>query len=153
MNNLESLLSSDDTDNTIIELDSFISELCSFGDDIEKLSQPQKQFYFNQCLEREINNGGFNQYFWNSSGNFAHETLMSLQLTGASTTADILQQAIDQFPNGIVPQDWTNRQEMVEQIEEIANEVWEELDQKFYEYADNLNTLNLDFVKQHIDEF
>ena len=153
IDNLETLLSSEDTNGSIIELDNFIGELCSYGDDLDKLTEPQKQFYYNQCLEREINNGGFNQYFINSSGDFAHQTIQSLTTIGASTTADILQKAIDQFPDKKVPQDRDERIELVEQIEETANEVWEELDGKFFEYADDLNTLNLNFVRQHKADF
>lgn len=151
--NLETLLSSEDTNKSIIELDNFISDLCAYGDEMEKLTEPQKQFYYNQCLEREINNGGFNQYFINSSGDFAHQTIQSLKSIGANMTADILQKAIDQFPDKKVPQDRDERIEIVEQIEETANEVWEELDGKFFEYADDLNTLNLNFVRDHRADF
>ena len=151
--NLETLLSSDDTDGSIIELYTFIAKLCSYGDEMDKLTEPQKQFYYNQCLEREINNGGFNQYFFNSSGDFANLTIQSLQTIRANTTADILQKAIDQFPDKKVPLDWTERQEILEQIQDTADPVWEELDQKFYEYADDLNTLNLNFIRQHKADF
>ena len=72
---LEKLLSSDDINNSIIELDNFIGELCSYVDNMNKLTEEQKQFYYNQCLEREVNNGGFHQYFFNSSGNFAQFNL------------------------------------------------------------------------------
>lgn len=99
--------------------------------------------------EREVNNGGFNQYFINSSGEFAHQTIQSLKRIGANTTADILQKAIDQFPDKKVPQDRDERNELVEQIEATANEVWNELDQQFFQYTDDLNTLNLHYVKQH----
>lgn len=153
IDNLEALLSSDDTNGSIIELDDFIGELCSYGDDMDKLTEPQKQFYYNQCLEREINNGGFNQYFINSSGDFAHQTIQSLRAVGATATADILQKAIDQFPDKIVPQDRDKRIELVEHIEETANEVWEELEQKFFEYADDLITLNLNFIELNKADF
>lgn len=153
IDNLETLLSSEDSNGSIIELDNFIGAICSYGDEMDKLTEPQKQFYYNQCLEREINNGGFNQYFINSSGDFAHQTIQSLTAIGATTTADILKKAIDQFPDKKVPQDRDKRVEIVERIEETANEVWEELDQKFFEYADGLNTLNLNFVRQNKSDF
>ena len=149
IDNLETLLSLDNTNKSIIELDNFIGDLCAYGDNMDKLTEPQKQFYYNQCLEREINNGGFNQYFANSSGGFAHQTDQSLILIGASATAQILQKAIDQFPDNKVPQDRNKRIELVEQMEVTSNDVWEELEEKFFEYEDNLNMLNLSFVKQY----
>jgi hypothetical protein len=150
---LEKLLSADDINGSIIELDNYIGDLCSYGDEMDKLTEQQKQFYYNQCLEREINNGGFNQYFFNSSGDFAQKTIQSLRTIGANKTADILQQANDQFPNGNVPEDITERQEILEQIQETADPVWEELDQKFFAYEDDLNTLNIEFVKKNKDKF
>jgi hypothetical protein len=150
---LEKLLSSDDSNGGIIELDNHIGELCSYGDEIDKLTEEQKLFYYNQCLEREINNGGFNQYFFNSSGDFANQTVQSLLTIGAKKTADNLQKAIDQFPDKITPQNRTERQEILEQIEETANPIWEELDQKFFAYEDDLNTLNIEFVRKNKDKF
>ena len=123
------------------------------ADTLDSVTGEQKLFYHNQCLEREINNGGFNQYFFNSSGDFAHKTIQSLQTIGANKTADILQKAIDQFPNSNVPEDRTERQEILEQIEETADVVWEDLDQKFFSYEDDLNTLNIEFVRKNKDKF
>ncbi len=151
--NLEKLLSSDDMNGSIIELDNYIGEFCSYGDEMEKLTEQQKQFYYNQCLEREVNNGGFNQYFYNSSGNFAHLTVLSLRIINANTTADILQKAINQFPNKEVPRNRTERQVILEQIEEVADPIWEELDQKFFVYEDDLNLLNIEFIRQNKDKF
>lgn len=150
---LEKLLLSDDINSSIIELDNYIGELCSYGDEMDKLTEGQKQFYYNQCLEREINNGGFNQYFFNSSGDFAHLTVQSLRTINANTTADILQKAIDQFPDKNVPNNRTERQEILEQIQEMADPVWEELDQKFFTYEDDLNTLNIEFIRKNKDKF
>lgn len=153
IDSLEELLNSDDINSSIIDLDNFIGELCAYSDNMEILTKPQKNFYLNQNLEREINNGGFNQYFINSSGDYAHEVVHSLKLIGANYTADILQKAIDQFPDKKVPKNKDERIEIVEGIEETANEVWEELDQKFYEYVDDLNALNIEYVRRNKEHF
>jgi hypothetical protein len=150
---IDALLTSDDTNNSIIALDNYICKLCSWGDTLEQLTEPQKNFYFNQNLEREINNGGFNQFFFNSSGDFTHETIGSLRLIGADKTADILQQAVNEFPNSNVPKDRTERQEVLEQIEDKANVVFEQLEQKFQAYEDNLNELNLKYVRENPNWF
>ncbi|MBN8667253.1 MAG: DMP19 family protein [Chitinophagales bacterium] len=150
---IDTLLSSPNTNNAIIEIDNYVCKLCSYGDALDRLTEPQKHFYFNQNIEREINNGGFNQYFYNSSGDFAHETITSLRTINANKTADILQQAIDQFPSSVVPKNRANRQEILEQIEDTANEVWEQLDQAFYKYEDNLYELNIEYIKQNRNSF
>ncbi|TNE79852.1 MAG: DUF4375 domain-containing protein [Bacteroidetes bacterium] len=150
---LEKLLTSDDINGSIIQLDNFIGELCSYGEEMESLTDAQKLFYYNQCLEREVNNGGFSQYFFNASGDFAHQTVQSLKTIGANKTADILKKAIDQFPNSNVPEDRTERQDVISQIQETAEVVWEELDQKFFSYEDDLNALNIEFVRKNKDKF
>jgi Domain of unknown function (DUF4375) len=142
-----------DTDKLILDLDTYLCELSSYGDKLEKLTAAQKTFYFNQYLEKEINNGGFNQYFYNSSGDFSHQTIISLRQINAIKTAEILQLAIDQFPNSIVPKDRSERQEILEQIEEKADEVWEQLENSFLEYEDNLYDLNIEFIKQNRSSF
>ena len=43
--------------------------------------------------------------------------------------------------------------EILEQIEETADVVWEDLDQKFFSYEDDLNTLNIEFVRKNKDKF
>jgi hypothetical protein len=151
--NLDSLLSSDDVNGSIIELDNFIGELCDYGDDYNNLTEHQKLFYLNQNLEREINNGGFEQYFRNSNGDNAHETILSLKAIGAYKTSDILQQAIDQFPNKQVSKAREERIKTIEQIENAVNEVWNKLDQNFFKYEDDLNALNISYVKKYKDFF
>ena len=95
----------------------------------------------------------FNQYFTNSSGDFAHETIAALKSIGANRTADLLQQAINQFPNYYVPKDNAKRKEILDIIENSANEVWDELDKAFYKYEDNLYVLNIAYLKQNRNFF
>ena len=150
---IDELLLSENKNNSIIELDNFICKLCNWGEKLDNLTEEQMYFFFNQNLEREINNGGFIQYFYNSSGDSAHETINSLKIIGADRTAIILQQAIDQFPQKTVPQNRTERQDIMEKIEEKVTEIFEELDLKFLAYEDDLNTLNIEFVRQNKDKF
>ena len=153
MENLENLLKSDNLNDSIIEIDNYVSELCQWGEDLEKLTEPQRNFYFNQCLEREVNGEGFSGYFTNSSGRYAHQTVETLKLIGANNFAKILQKAIDKFPKKVVPQDDEEREEIVEQLEEKNDEIWEKLDDKFYEYPEDLNQLNINYIIQNKDFF
>jgi len=150
---IESILSSDDLNGSIIELDNQICEQCSWGDDLDALTEPEKNFYYNQEFEREINNGGFSQYFFNTAGGYANNTIISLQLIGANKTASILQAAINQFPDNKIPLDHVDRQNAIELIADEAYKAWEELDQKFFLYEDDLNALNINYVKQNISAF
>jgi hypothetical protein len=148
--NMDSLLNSSDTHSSIIELDNYICKVCAYGEQLEKLSHPQKLFFFNQQLEREVNSGGFNSYFYYSYADYAYETVDSLKSVGAEKFANILQQAIDLFPNSKVPMNLAERQTFVDQV---PSEKWTELDNEFYAYPEDLNTLNLKFVREHREHF
>ncbi len=151
--NLEQLLNSEDVNNSIITLDEYISDLSNLGDNIELLSGEQKVFFFNQIFEREVNHGGFEYFFWNSSGNFVHEVLESLKQIGANKTLGLLQAAINEFPGGKVPTDINERQSLIEKIEDEANPKWDVLFNSFLEYEDDLNALNFEFIKQNKNSF
>jgi hypothetical protein len=121
-------------------------------DDLKELSEPQKNFYLNQVLEAEVNNGGFSQYFLNN-GEYAHETVDSLKAIGAEKTADLLQKAINKFPKSKVPKDWDERYDRLEKIEDKDDEIWDKFDDKFYDYEDNLNELNLNYIRENLDKW
>ena len=152
INELDELLNSDDVNGSIIDIDNFIGDLCSHGMETEKLSAAQRVFYLNQNLEREVNNGGFEQFFINSSGDRALETVDSLREIGAHKTAQILQRAAGIFPNSYVPKD---RGERIELITESfsGGGVWDKLDDEFLRYEDDLNELNMEFIRKHRDQF
>ncbi len=147
---IDALLASKDSNGSIIELDNYICELCEYGQHLERLSEPQRVFYFNQELEREINSGGFSSFFYYSYANYFDETIASLKSIGAFQFAALLQDATTVFPNNQVPKDLNERQELVESF---AEDAWKEYDDKFYAYPENLNKLNLEYVRKHKDLF
>jgi hypothetical protein len=53
-----------------------------------------RAIYTTTVLENEVVNGGFNQYFWNSSGQLAFIALEGLDLIGATAHAALLRAAI-----------------------------------------------------------
>jgi hypothetical protein len=73
---------------------------------------PQVQVaYCIHKLESEVNNGGFHQFFLNSSGEYVPETLRALNAIGAVTTRDLLERAVAiGFPKGY-PADAKQHQE------------------------------------------
>ena len=67
----------------VMEIDTYLNSKSDYGENIEKLNPSQKTFLFVENLEREINNGGFNQFYFNSSGDFSQETVNALLEIGA----------------------------------------------------------------------
>ncbi len=141
-----------DLNDIIIAAEQYVGRLCEWGHNLNSLTEPQKNFFLNQIFEMEINNGGISQYFFNS-GQYAHHTLDALKAIGASRTAEILQVAINRFPEGIVPYDDAEREDMLENIEDENEDVWEPLEDIFYKYEDDLNALNLKYIRDNIEYF
>lgn len=145
------MVDSGDATTTVIEVDNYVSQLCEYGERMEDLSAPQKVFYLNQNLEREVNNGGFHQFFFNSSGDHSDETVGALEAIGAMKTADLLRSSIAKFPGGTVPRDQDDRQVLM--IDTLSNGVFEELDERFFAYEDPLTDLNFEWIRNNAGEF
>jgi hypothetical protein len=91
-------------------------------------------------LEAEVNNGGIHQYFYNSAGDNTAETIQALEAIGALRMADIMRRAAGRFPGGAPPKERLARQDVL--LDYFANiEVFQDLDDEFYEYPDKLADL------------
>jgi hypothetical protein len=150
---LDKILKMDDETSILIEIDEYLNGKSEYCEKIDKLNESQLTFIIIENLEREINNGGFNQFYFNSSGDFSHETIDELIKIGANKTADIVKKANSQFPDNKVPKDRTERQEILEQIEDKANEIWDTCDNDFYKYEDKIGALLIEFVKANKTDF
>jgi len=87
-------------------------------------------------LIMEVNNGGFNQYFFNSAGDDAASTLEILKRIDAVETAKLLEDAISRFPDSTVPPERETRQEILEEIDP-EEELFEDLDSKVWSLAED----------------
>ncbi len=143
------LIATGDIEESMNELDTYICELCNFGDNINLLNEPQKNFYLIQTFEREMDNGGFSQFFFTSSGDYSHETVKSLRVAGADDMAELLLRSFEQFPDKTVVADRRSRQEILEQIEENAEENWGKLELEFYKREPKLTVVLWEYVKQN----
>ena len=104
---------------------------------LDALNDKEKAIYTIWWLEAEVNNGGFNQYFWNSAGDDAALSLQSLNKIGATKTAELLKRAIDVAFSGSLPLTRDDRQKQLEIDEDKKIEALGELDDRFYEYQEN----------------
>ncbi len=118
-------------------------------DGYEALTQPERVAYCVDALEREVNNGGFQQFFANSSGDTASDTLAALEALGAAGAADLVRRAIAVFPNAQPPVDREQRLDLLEQLPGEAADTWSQLDGEFCRYPDDLPALLRQYVGQH----
>ena len=88
-------------DKILIELSSS-TKTKVYKEDFANQSFPQKVFSAIWEVEAEVNNGGFSQYFWNSSNESAHFVVQALEMIGAPQTASICHRAVAAaFPQGL----------------------------------------------------
>lgn len=81
------------------------------------------------AFENETNNGGIGQFFFNSSGDFALETIVSLRLIGSDELAAILTDAVALFPNA---QPSSDRKVRWDELDSVDLKSLEELDNRFF---------------------
>lgn len=67
----------------------------NYGEDsFSKMPKILKTVYLINEFESEVNNGGFLQFFTNSSGKYTNETIESLGLIGANYMKNLLEKAV-----------------------------------------------------------
>lgn len=109
--------------------------------DLVTLNDEENLIYSIAILEQEVNNGGFGQYFFNTSGSLAYLTLESLEKVGAKKTKKLLEQAIKIAFDGNIPSDWDERQEKLLTLDKYGEEKLNELDHQFYKTEENIEEL------------
>lgn len=130
------------------------SERTKFGkEDFASQSVPQKVFSALWEVESEVNNGGFSQYFVNSSAESAHFLVDALRTIGAPKTADICQRAIAAaFPAGLPKSEEAIRSAAADFSDDMLEKL-EPIDQEFFSYPHNLTDLLFAHVSRHPEEF
>ena len=120
----------------------------SVEDELEHISQGtpgQRALYATTLFMREVDNGGLEQFFWNSSGLYSEEVLKGFELLGMHHHAELVRKAFSFFPNGKVPIDWEKREDYLEskgydskvdQVKEFYSSLNDELygEEKLYPY-------------------
>jgi hypothetical protein len=104
-------------------------------------------------VEMEVNNGGFDQYFWNSPGNHAAEAVQALRELGALYTAGLVAEASAQFGPDGPDADRERRWKQMDGLSEVVRDRWSALDDRFYEYRDDLPHLAASYIRSNRDQF
>jgi hypothetical protein len=121
-------------------------------DDFSNLNEFEKTFIYLDILEQNVTDGGFIQFFFNSSGQYTHEVFQAYHAIKAENTVDILTKAIYLFPEMPVPKNLKVRQQIL--MEKDSNiDLWDEVDTEFYKYEDNIISLTLAYVRNNIAHF
>ena len=102
-----------------------------------------------EALEAEVNNGGFDQFFFNSAGNRTRETIDALSAIGAHHTASIVRRAAGKFPGGVPPEDRFARQRLLLERVSPDSDAFNEEDAAFFEHREDLEALVSTYAGPH----
>lgn len=125
------------------------------GDDYENeyktvtnLSKGFQAVYTTFWVEAEVNNGGFNQYFWNSSGQFAIEAVEGFGAIGAPKHADLMKRAVAIFIKEMPKMKQYYELDTLDSFSESYDKTdLNKLDDEFYECDENLSALRTKYIR------
>lgn len=119
----------------------------------DKLSRPEKVFVCIWGLEGEVNNGGFDQYYFNSAGDHALDTVESLEAIGAKHTANLVRQANALFGETGPSPDRFARQKQLDALGDAKTKKLNEIEEEFFRYEDELGQLLESYVSKNAEAF
>ena len=124
-------------------------------DKISKLTKGQQAVFSTWWLEAEVNNGGFNQFYFNSSGQYAEMAEIGFKTIGAEKFSGLTLRANNIF---------TENKERLEEYDDGTMESFSEsykdnplnvLDTEFYKVCDseNISDLRIKYIRKNTKEF
>jgi hypothetical protein len=128
-------------------------ELNTLVTSFESQSEIQRVFSAVYKVEARVNGDGFDGVFRTIEPDMIRFAPTALRAIGATACAEIVAEAIAIVEPSVGPDDdW---EEAVDELvdEEDEDSVLERLDQRFYQYPDDLTILLFDYVKSHPETF
>lgn len=123
---------------------------------VMNLPLPERLTYVVVVFHNQVFNGGLHQYFFNSYGQFAFETINCLQLINAFPQAAILNTAIEHLklkePNSerLIAKIAKRELSCIADFEEETSEFLDKLDTEYYACDENLEQLLYSFLTKNI---
>lgn len=110
--------------------------------------------YSTWILEAEVNNGGFNQFFWNNSKQYAEDAKSGFKKIGDSAISKIVEEAIVVSKRDEEKVDALKKKgtwEAFSDSYEITG--FDKLDSQFIENSERVSSLRIKFIRSHPEMF
>ncbi|MCA6417862.1 MAG: DMP19 family protein [Cytophagales bacterium] len=122
---------------------------------VRSLSEGQKAIYVTWILEAEVNNGGFNQFYFNSSGQLADLGQDAFKTIGAIQFASLVGRADSIYDATKEDLEKYNDGTIESFSKSYDKNPLNDLDDKFYKlYKDEpLNQIKIKYIRDNIKEF
>ncbi|HVM72932.1 MAG TPA: DMP19 family protein [Anaerolineales bacterium] len=112
--------------------------------------------YSTWILESEVNNGGFNQFFINPSGQFTEMALMSLKRLNATKHYALLEKAIaihTQEKESYPLKKLYSRKTLKAFVTSYKYSSLDKCDKEFYKHGDGLSKLRVQYIRENPSDF
>lgn len=122
---------------------------------VSALNVGQRALFSVWCVDSEVHNGGFNQFYFNSSGPFAEMAVEGFKTFGAVKCATLMEKANILFSSIKVGLEKFNDGTLESFSKSYENNPLNELDREFYTLwkEENVSQRQIDYIRSHIDEF
>lgn len=109
----------------------------------DALLPEERDFILVWWLEAEASNGTLHQYFSNSTGDSAVDTLGALDRIGAQCAANVLRDALKLFGEGPYPTDRTRRNKA---LDSLPTDAFSNLTDRLFDESEDVRSLAIDRV-------
>ena len=119
--------------------------------DIPLLTEAERVVMAIEAMEREVNNGGFSQFFMNSSKHFAPYIVHALQSIDCTQFADLVASAIAQLR--LPPEfDGDDCDKSYMALMDEIDPALQELDLRYYDTVEPIGDRLFSYIEQHATE-
>jgi hypothetical protein len=119
----------------------------------EALTVPQRLYNAVFRLDAEVNNGGFSQCFFNSSGDTWRDAIAGLEAMKSEDRLALMRQAVAMFGKEGPSEDRTLRQDQLAKIERTSEGAFKALDHRYYGSKESIDVMGARYVLQQKEAF
>jgi len=120
---------------------------------LASFTRGERFVYAIEGMVREVNNGGWNQFFRNSSGALAFDLAPALEAVGSKKNLSIAQRALNIFGNPASLSEDDRGKQVDKVTKDGENNPWDALEGEFYENPEDLEAMIVEFIARNQAEF
>jgi len=151
--NLDELFTMGDPFELIFTLNGLIN--CQSEDDYRKLPEESRMVVALDAFHLEMENGGFEQFFFTASGNLSGDVRDYLARIGALKTCKLLDRIATMFPGGEIPEDRAVRKKIMDTLDDelVEGELFERETSEYRDGEEHILELLIAYLKPRKQEF
>ncbi|MFU8830315.1 MAG: DUF4375 domain-containing protein, partial [Phycisphaerales bacterium] len=137
-------------DSLPLAVEQVLYEKLGYTPDLALLTEAELTVLAVEALEREVNNGGYHQFFMNSSSQYAPHIVEALRRIQCLAAADLTQQAIDALNLPVLSEE--EIESIIHDVDNERDHALDALDTKFYEYPDPISERLFEYIKANKEQ-